>query len=88
MATQARPTKNVRLNLSIPKQMRDKLRCVREITGLGSDPEAARYLMSRGVESMSGQIKAVEAVHKLEETFTPTEMLPLYEAAQEAANRK
>lgn len=65
--------------MAMPAELIEKLECVREITGLGSNPDAARYLMARGAEAMSAQIKGVEQVKLMADRFTPQEMLPLIE---------
>ena len=75
------------LNMAVPSELIAKLECVREITGLGSYPDAARYLMARGAEAMAAQIKAVEAVKDMADRFTPQELLPLIEQAEEAQNK-
>ena len=59
--------------------MMERLEIVQEITGLPSMPEAARYAMAKGIESMNTQIQAVAMVKKLSSRFTPEELLPIFE---------
>lgn len=74
----ARP-KNPCISVTVSESLLEKINLLGELTGLTSTPSAARYLIVRGIESMTPKLKILETTKKIEEKFTPEEMLPLFE---------
>ena len=71
--------KNPCISVTVSESLLEKINLIGELTGLTSTPSAARHLIVRGVESMASQLKILETTKKIEERFTPEEMLPLFE---------
>ena len=74
--------KTPRIHVTLGGGLAGKLEGVMELTGLPSMTDAARYAMVRGIEQLAGQLKAVEMVKRMEDKFTPDELLPIFEEAQ------
>ena len=64
-----------RLNVTLGNDLMDRVVEVREVTGLSTDTDAARYLIARGIESMSPQLNNLRLMKRLEAQYSPQEML-------------
>jgi hypothetical protein len=52
--------------------------------GLADEPAAARYLMGRGMESLSTQLRAKRLMDKMESQYAPQEMLKFVDQIEAA----
>jgi len=62
-----------------------QIREVCELLSLNAEVDGCRYLMQRGLEALSPQLGARRMQRKMEQNFSPQEMLPLWkQVANEA----
>ena len=59
-----------------------KLQEVRDLLSLNDEPTTIRYLVSRGMEAMNGQLLAARMAKRLEAQYSPQEVLPLFAAME------
>jgi hypothetical protein len=57
----------------------ENLRECQDLLRLNGEAETIRYLVSRGMEAMSGPLQTRRLFKKMEGMYSPTEMLPLFE---------
>lgn len=72
-------TDTFRVHVTLPNAMNEKIEYVKEITGYVDKPELARYLIGRGLEAMNAQIMSARFMKRMEDQYSPQEMLPILE---------
>ena len=60
----------------------------RELLGLNDFPSTVKFLVLRGLESMSAQLASKRMMRRIEAEFTPQQMLPLFEAMAKRADEE
>ena len=66
---------SIRIGLRLSGALLEGTRDVRDMCGLNDETAAARYLVSRGLEALSNQLRAKRLMDKMEEHYTPQQML-------------
>lgn len=59
-----------------------------ELLGLNDAASTVRYLIQRGLESMSAQLASRRMIKRLESEFTPQQMLPIFEVMTKRAEEE
>lgn len=87
MAT-AKKEKVARFNMQWRGAELKRLEEAQELCGFNDLPSTARFLMQRGLESISSQMQAKKIFRRIELEFTPQQMLPLFEAITRKAEEE
>lgn len=58
------------------------------LLGLNDGAATIRYLVQRGLESMSAQLASKRMLKRIESEFTPQQMLPIFEAMTKRADEE
>jgi hypothetical protein len=70
--------KVVRAHLRFSGKQAEYIQELKDVLGLNTEADVARYLIGRGLEASSTQLASLRMLHRMEERFTPEEMLPLF----------
>ena len=71
------PVKKKVLNMSWTGEELFRLQEARDLLRLNDEAAAVRYLVTRGLEAMTGQLASARMLRKLETQYSPQEVLPL-----------
>lgn len=77
-----------RLSLQLSGEELAKFEEARELLGLNDGASTIRYLVQRGLESMSAQLASRRMIRRVEAEFTPQQMLPIFEALTKRADEE
>ena len=88
MTATAKKVKVARFNMQWRGAELERLEEAQDLLGFNDFPSTARFLMQRGLESISSQIQAKKIFRRIETEFTPQQMLPLYESITRKAEEE